>query len=123
MLKESEARKLNMVKGIMVYLSNYLSSIYLHCISGNYVLLSALLYSAHVFYFHGHRVVSGAPTIISLFLLGYRRKRKKGQKVFPEIPPNNFHLYLTSHPSCQRAWERWTVGQLVIAGIKLKICY
>lgn len=84
MLKESEARKLNMVDGIMVYLSNYLSAIYLRYILGNYVLLSALLYSAHVFYFHGHRVVSGAPTIISLFLLGYGRKAKRSfQKSHP----------------------------------------
>lgn len=94
-----------------VYVYLYTLYIYISLYTGNYV-PSALLYSAHVFCFHGHRVVSGAPTIISLFLLGYRRKRKK-KKAFPKVPS-------TSHPSRQKAWERWSLGQLITTGIKLK---
>ena len=62
-----------------VYVYLYTIYIYISLNTGNYV-PSALLYSAHVLCFHGHRLVSGAPTIISLFLLGYRRKRKEKKK-------------------------------------------
>lgn len=95
-----------------VYVYLYAIYIYISLYTGNYV-PSALLYSAHVLCFHGHGLVSGAPTIISLFLLGYRRKRKNQKKAFPKVPP-------TSHPSCQRAWKRWSLGQLITTGIKLK---
>lgn len=40
------------------------------------------------------------------------RERKKCQKVFLKVRP-------TSHPSHQRAWERWSLGQLITTGIKL----
>ena len=98
---------------LSVYSLSFSLYIYISLYTGNYV-ASALLYSAHVFCFHGHRVVSGALTIILLFLLGYRRKRKKKKKKsFPRVPS-------TSHPSRQRAWERWSLGQLITTGIKLK---
>ena len=42
-----------------------------------------------------------------------KEKERKKKKSFPKVPS-------TSHPSRQRAWERWSLGQLITTGIKLK---
>lgn len=82
-LKESEARKLAMVKGRVLHILHSTYTIIRKLCS----FLFALLCSAHVFHFQGQRVVSAVPAITSPFLLGYRRKKKKGQKFFQKYHP------------------------------------
>lgn len=85
-IKDSELRKLAMVKeGCYIY----------HIVHTLYIrkpcsFLFALLCSAHVFHFQGQRVLSAVPAITSPFLLGYRRKKKEGQKFFQKSHPIYF---------------------------------
>ena len=95
---------------IYIYIYKYFIYIYISLYIGNYV-LSALLYSTRFLFSQAQGGFWSSNHHITVPVTG-ERERKKGQKVFLKVPP-------TSHPSHQRAWERWSLGQLITTGIKL----
>lgn len=114
MLRESEARKLNIVEASMLDIS------YVYCVGTIYQGTRLFLFSCTQ---HMSSIFTGTEWFLELTPSARIQRKEKGQKVFPEVPPNSSHICLTGIPSLQSAWEREALGHLITTGVKLETNY